>query len=127
MRSKRSAKPAVTKPEMPALNAYADTTSPNCLGVIASAGMIIAPSGAMIMKSRMTANCRNASSPTTNFWYEENEAAGAVLGGGMVRFIGGVARYRRRNRLAADLPIDGQRLFDVERQPTTPGYTSHAK
>jgi hypothetical protein len=45
--------------------------------------MISAPSGAMIMKSRMTANCRNASRPTTNFWYGEKLAAGGEVGGAM--------------------------------------------
>ena len=35
---------------------------------IDSAGMMNTPSGDISMKSRMTANCRKASIPTTNFW-----------------------------------------------------------
>ena len=53
---------------MPAAKAYAETTVPNCAGVMESAGMMTAPSGAISMKSRMTANCRKASMPTTTFW-----------------------------------------------------------
>src|SRR6516164_5820294 len=34
--------------------------------------MMIAPSGEMIMKSKMIENCKNASSATTNVWYPEN-------------------------------------------------------
>jgi hypothetical protein len=45
---------------MAALKAYSDTATPNWLGVIARAGMMKAPSGDMIMKSRMMVNCRKA-------------------------------------------------------------------
>src|SRR5262245_59865419 len=69
LRSNASANPAATTPEIAAATAYADTTSPNCRGAMDSAGMRIAPSGLMIMKSRMTLNCRKASTPMTNFWY----------------------------------------------------------
>jgi len=67
LRSKRSAKPAASKPLMPALNAYAETTIPKRAGVMSSAGMIMAPSGAITMKSRITANCRKARMAATNF------------------------------------------------------------
>ena len=53
---------------MPALNAYAETIMPKRAGLIDSEGMMTAPSGAMTMKSRMTANCRKASRPAVNFW-----------------------------------------------------------
>jgi len=56
LQSKRSASPAVSRPDKPALNAQADTTSPNYRAGMFNAGMIIAPRGDMIMKSRMTAN-----------------------------------------------------------------------
>src|SRR4051812_6206668 len=46
---------------------------PKSRGDIASAGMTSAPSGATIMKSRITANCKKASDATTNFWYGVNE------------------------------------------------------
>src|ERR1700736_2296676 len=36
------------------------------------AGITIAPRGEMIMKSRMTVNCRNPRMPITTFWYAEN-------------------------------------------------------
>jgi hypothetical protein len=52
---------------MPAANAYADTTVPNWAGVTDSEGMISAPRGDISMKSRITANWRNASIPTINF------------------------------------------------------------
>src|SRR5580704_17039031 len=35
-------------------------------------GITIAPRGEMIMKSRMTVNCRNPRIPITTFWYPEN-------------------------------------------------------
>jgi hypothetical protein len=41
---------------------------PNCAGVTDRAGMISAPSGDISMKSRITANWRNASMPTIAFW-----------------------------------------------------------
>ncbi len=62
------AKPAINKPLMPALNAYAETISPNWRGVMAIDGIINAPNGDMIMKSRITENCRKASMPMIDFW-----------------------------------------------------------
>jgi hypothetical protein len=57
----------VSSPAAPAAKAYAETTVPNWAAEMDNAGMITAPSGAMSMKSRTTANCRNASMPTTSF------------------------------------------------------------
>jgi hypothetical protein len=68
LRSKRSAKPAASRLEAPALKAYAETISPNRCGEMSRSGMMIAPSGEMIMKSRMMENCRKASSATRNIW-----------------------------------------------------------
>jgi len=62
---RRSPRSAALMPA--ALNAYSETTSPNSFGASLSAGMISAPIGAISMKSRMTANCRNASIATTVF------------------------------------------------------------
>ncbi len=67
MRSNLSAKPAASNPDAPALKAYADTTNPNCRVVMCRSPSISAPSGLMIMKSRMIVNCRNARIATTNF------------------------------------------------------------
>ena len=76
MRSKRSANPAASSPEREALKAYTDTTRPNLLVGRWRSRSRIAPSGEMIMKSRMIVNCRKASIPTTNFWYEEKAGGG---------------------------------------------------
>src|SRR3954467_1813855 len=59
-------------PEIAALNAYADTASPNWWGLIRSAGITIAPSGDTIMKSRMMVNCRKARMATSSFCSPEN-------------------------------------------------------
>src|ERR1700720_174198 len=43
--------------------------NPKLRGDMSSAGITNAPSGATIMKSKITANCRKASEATTNLWY----------------------------------------------------------
>ena len=48
-----------------------------------SAGITNAPSGATIMKSRITANCRKASAATTNVWYGVKGLADFLSEGGM--------------------------------------------
>ena len=53
-----TANPAASKPDAPALNAYADTTQPNCAGEICNSGMRMAPSGESTMKSNTIVNCR---------------------------------------------------------------------
>ena len=39
------------------------------LGLMCRVGITTAPRGEMIMKSRMTVNCRNPRMPITIFWY----------------------------------------------------------
>jgi len=53
---------------MPALKAYADTTSPNWAGFTPRSRISSAPRGDRIMKSRTTVNCRNARIATTAIW-----------------------------------------------------------
>src|ERR1700682_3576653 len=67
----------------PAMNAYADTMNPKSRGDMPSAGITNAPSGATIMKSRITANCRKASEATTNFWYGVKGVGDLLSAGGM--------------------------------------------
>src|ERR1022692_4726256 len=57
--------------------------NPKSRGDMASAGITNAPSGATIMKSRITANCRKASEATTNFWYGVKRLGDFLLAGGM--------------------------------------------
>ena len=58
-----------------ALKAYADTTIPNCAGVILSPGIRIAPSGESTMKSRITVNCNAVRTTIMNFSYRLKDAA----------------------------------------------------
>src|SRR6478609_2272982 len=57
--------------------------TPNSRGDMASAGITNAPSGATIMKSRITANCKKASEATTNVWYGVKRLEDFLSEGGM--------------------------------------------
>jgi hypothetical protein len=53
-------------------------------------GITIAPRGEMIMKSKMTVNCRNPRMPITTFSYRENlMRAGARVGGLSMKVLSG--------------------------------------
>src|SRR6185369_4884539 len=68
---------------------WTETTRPNFWVGRWRSRSRIAPSGEMIMKSRMIVNCRKASMPTTNFWYEEKAGGGPAWAPGPA--VGGVA------------------------------------
>src|SRR5205823_5506434 len=57
--------------------------NPKSRGDMLSAGITNAPSGATIMKSKITANCRKASEATTNFWYGVKRLGDFLSAGGM--------------------------------------------
>ncbi len=70
MRSNLSAKPAVNKPEMPALNAYTDTTIPNWFGCKPSDFIKKSPKGDITIKSSITENWVMANKAIASFWYD---------------------------------------------------------
>ena len=78
-RSNLSAKPAVIKPENPALNAYAATANPNCLVEKFIDFISKSPIGDMTIKSSTTVNWVNASRVITNFSYEVNGVFGVFI------------------------------------------------
>src|SRR4029077_17103929 len=57
--------------------------SPKSRGDMSSAGITKAPSGATIMKSKITANCKTASEATTNVWYGVKRLGDFLSAGGM--------------------------------------------
>ena len=70
--SNRSAKPAVNRPEIPALKAYAETAAPNWVVESRIDFISRSPNGDITIKSRITVNCVIASSTITSIWCDEN-------------------------------------------------------
>jgi len=66
--------------------------SPKSRADMPSAGMTNAPSGATIMKSRITANCRKASEAATNVWYGVKRWGDFLSAGGMQQASAGLRK-----------------------------------